>query len=196
MYEYDTAGQESVDALGGSTHTYPSRTYITVTNTRCGYKIDWTPIEGREEGSEACITPAGRVLQALITNHKFFQQANNKTYDCPDSSVALPAKPRAGQSSSFTCTGSDGEVQLVVTVAAIDQQLTVNGRTVSTTKLTFDGNISGSTVGTVKETRWYTDGGLLVRWKTKTDASVTTPSGKTNYQEQTNLMLNNLTPQQ
>lgn len=68
VYVYDTPGQESVDALGGDTHAYPSESAMTVLTEGCGSRVSWGP--ARRTVRDIAAVPARRrdLLPPWVTN--------------------------------------------------------------------------------------------------------------------------------
>ena len=62
VYVYDTSGQESIDVLGGDSHTYPSESALTVTSEGCGQRMTWKPLAGRSESWLVCPVDGGLAM--------------------------------------------------------------------------------------------------------------------------------------
>lgn len=94
VYRYATTGEESVDILGGATHTYPAETTLTVVHTGCGAVLTWTPLEERSDEWGICATPEGIVWRGdgvAVWHHQFFSQDERTPTVCPDDVLMLPA---------------------------------------------------------------------------------------------------------
>ena len=85
VYVYDTKGSESVDVLGGDSHTYPAVTALTVMTEGCGLRMTWKPLAGRAESWLVC--PAGGGLDVPRTSsvHSFFRQTYDTAFVCQGS---------------------------------------------------------------------------------------------------------------
>lgn len=85
VYVYDTKGSESVDVLGGDSHTYPAETALTVMAEACGLRMTWKPLDGRAESWLVC--PAGGGLDVPTTSsvHSFFRQTYDTGFVCQGS---------------------------------------------------------------------------------------------------------------
>lgn len=91
VYLYSTAGLESIDAVGGSTHRYPEQTTITVVHEGCGVSLRWDALKERRERWMLCLEDDGIALapegQAF---HEFFGQTRTEDLTCDRSVVVLP----------------------------------------------------------------------------------------------------------
>lgn len=92
VYRYRTEGSESVDVLGGTTHTYPAETSLTVVPHGCGVTLRWTPLEQRSEEWGLCATVDGMELQTEgAFFHEFFGTAHPESMVCDRTVVLVPA---------------------------------------------------------------------------------------------------------
>jgi hypothetical protein len=82
VYLYATSGSESIDALGGASHTYPTTTAVTVVEVPCGLRLTWAALDGRSTTWTFCETAAGVVLRSSDERHTFFGQHDHTTYAC------------------------------------------------------------------------------------------------------------------
>jgi hypothetical protein len=91
VYRYATTGQESIDALDGATHAYPSETTITVTPSGCGVRLRWDALHERWDEWRLCATPGGIELQRNGTQyHEFFGQPDDEAVACDTTVLLLP----------------------------------------------------------------------------------------------------------
>ena len=82
----------SVDVLGGTTHTYPAETSLTVLPHGCGVTLRWTPLEQRSEEWGLCATVDGIELQTEgAFFHEFFGTAHPESMVCDRTVVLVPA---------------------------------------------------------------------------------------------------------
>ncbi|MGD0166451.1 MAG: hypothetical protein ABSC51_04060 [Gaiellaceae bacterium] len=107
VYLYATKGQESIDALGGASHTYPATTSITVIEVPCGLQLHWAALKGRSTTWVFCSTPAGTELRVSDERHSFFGQHDHTTYTCSHR-LLLPKKPVIGSVTAFRCSSQRG----------------------------------------------------------------------------------------
>ena len=56
--------RESIDVLGGDSHTYPAETALTVMTEGCGVRMTWKPLAGRSESWLVCPLDGGWVSLA------------------------------------------------------------------------------------------------------------------------------------
>jgi hypothetical protein len=98
VYRYSTSGSEHIDVLGGTGHTYPAQTTITVTRDGCGVNLRWDLLKERREDWRLCTGPAGVVWQAQGGHfyHEFFGHGQLQTLTCdrPALLVPLDSAPR------------------------------------------------------------------------------------------------------
>jgi hypothetical protein len=93
VYVYATSGEESVDALLGSTHAYPAETTITVSTGGCGVLLRWAPVQGRTQTYELCPVEDGFELAGYRETHRFLGQTTGTDYRCePGSPWLLPGQ--------------------------------------------------------------------------------------------------------
>jgi hypothetical protein len=74
VYRYATTGSEHVDALGGTTHTYPATTTVTVTAAGCGVQTRWDALQERWNIRQLCLGDGGIVSGAYTDFHRFYGQ--------------------------------------------------------------------------------------------------------------------------
>ena len=105
VYVYATEGRESIDALGGSSHTYPAETTITVTPTGCGVELRWDVLRERRDRWQLCLTDEGIVIgpSGSQTYHEFFGQADVKDISCDREVLVVPADRRPRPPTELDC---------------------------------------------------------------------------------------------
>jgi hypothetical protein len=113
VYVYATKGSESIDALGGAKHEYPTRTSITATQVPCGMQYRWVALEGRSTSWTFCSTAAGIDFRVAEERHTFFGQGDRAVYRC-SGRLLIPKKPVVGSTKSFSCR-SDRNLELGTT---------------------------------------------------------------------------------
>lgn len=183
VYAYATYGTESVDALGGASHSYPAETYLTVTEQGCGVRLRWDLLEERRDEWDLCADSRGVWLQPdTVDWHAFFGQGELVTTDCAEPALIVP-RPAPGATplppTPMTCTRRDG---------AWDHQWQVLG--------TESREVAGTSVVTVHarlsieidtETTlidwWMTSEGLPVAMTSTKQSSSETVAGTIVYRE-------------
>ena len=116
VYVYDTVGDERIDALGGTTHTYPAQTTMTVTNTDCGYRVRWDVFQERFDELDLCITPEGESVDTTRQYREFFGIANDRTYQCDAAALVRVEPPVFGETRATPCTSPASDAEIRVTV--------------------------------------------------------------------------------
>ncbi len=196
VYTYTTSGSESVDALGGTTHTYPASTALTVKASGCGVTVTWEPLEHRTETWTACLTDDGVTVASYGSEHEFFQNDNTTAMTCPTPYVLLPADATtAAHPDAVTCTG-DGLSDAVSVSVGAPAKVTVGGTDVEGVTVTITSTTTGSTTGTsTRSLVLDPTTGLPLTWHDDTTNTSTTPIGAVHYKEEFTLTLTSLTPQ-
>jgi hypothetical protein len=152
VYLERTSGNESIDALGGRTNDYPSRTALTVTPTSCGVTTQWDVLQGRSTRTELCHAADGTwsVVGQQVSD-RFFDTTEVVDYTCrgPD----LPATVAVGDRWSVRCT--DGKSRLTRSYEAVGtERITVGKRAVDVIRLHIRIELRGRRNGAGTEERW------------------------------------------
>src|SRR5204863_7983885 len=123
---YATSGDEHIDALGGTTHTYPPVTTITVNPDGCGVQVRWDVLVERWTTRQLCLGDDGAIVSGTYTDfHRFFGQDDRADWACPPPNVIVPADAQPGASWTGHCT--DGETQEDVTFSLVGVEAAVVG---------------------------------------------------------------------
>ena len=145
VYLYATKGSESVDALGGTSHTYPAKTSITVIEVPCGIQLRWAALEERSTTWTFCSTAAGTELRSSDERHAFFGQSDHTIYLC-SGRLLLPKNPVVGSVKSFTCRSS-GNTELGKVRVLDSGTIEVGGSRVRVIHVSTDLSISSGDSG-------------------------------------------------
>lgn len=196
VYVYDTKGYETVSALGGARHDYPTQSTITYTDNGCGVDMRWAPLEQRFDVWKTCTTGDDRTtLTSYTTHHEFFGQSEERTYVCQDVEMR-PASTHTGYTSSGSCTLAPDTVATTTQVIGIESK-SVDGTTVDALHLHLEQHISGESRGTQISDVWLRlSDGLLLRYITVVDGDSNTVVGWTHFHEEVNLDITDLAPLQ
>jgi hypothetical protein len=161
---YETSGFESVDAFGGSRHTYPARTNVAVLRTDPGCTIfRWRPLEGRLYEWELC----GKRLVRFTELHRFFGRDDRRTYRCD---------ARSSLQRGWRCTAGDTtETARVVSSSARHVRL----------RTTLTGNSKGSGL---HDLRFRADG-VPLRMLVENESATPSFLGAVHYRERYELRL-------
>ncbi len=193
VYLYATKGSESVDALGGTSHTYPAKTSITVIEVPCGIQLRWAALEKRSTTWTFCSTAAGTELRSSDERHAFFGQSDHTIYLC-SGRLLLPKNPVAGSTRSFTCRSSRntevGEAR-VLGRGTIE----VGGSRVRAIRVSTDQSIRARDSGS-ETIDWWLDSATAIplRIKLQSRTSRSTWVGLVHYRENLSLRLLSLRP--
>lgn len=193
VYRYATTGGESVDALGGAHHDYPSETTITVTPDGCGALFRWDALKERRDEWRLCATPRGLVLGDGLQYHEFFAQPDPEDVRCPESPLIVPAEPAPGPAVTMDCT-LHGDPWTVSWQVLGPESRAVGGTVVETVHVRQSVNDTHD-LGEQSSVDWYLDAHGLPIYVTATKSSKSSsPVGPVLYQEQYTLQLESLSP--
>jgi len=133
VYRYRTSGSESIDALGGTSHTYPAETTLTVTANGCGVRLRWDVLVERREEWRLCLGDDGIELPPLAASyHEFYGTGRLETQTCDGAVLLLPTDERPRPPVEWFCTLGDHEWLPTWQVLERDT-LRVEGRPVAVT---------------------------------------------------------------
>ena len=109
VYRYDTVGTETIDSLGGTQHTYPAETTLTVTTEGCGVHLRWDVLVERREEWSLCVGDDGIELQPAAANyHEFYGVGELQPQVCDQAVLVVPidGEPRDRLPVSCTMNGT------------------------------------------------------------------------------------------
>jgi hypothetical protein len=192
VYVYTTRGEESVDALGGTTHRYPKTTTITVTTVPCGLQLLWEPLEERSATWTLCATRSGIELAEWEVAHEFFGQSDSTGYTCTES-VLVPADD-ASTASALRCASDRGSQEGETRVVGVEG-LAVGDSRLQAVHVRSVGRVAGGDSGT-ETTDWWLDerSGLPLRIGLSSRTSRSILIGEVHYAEDADLRLRSTTP--
>ena len=196
VYVYETSGGESIDALGGADHDYPTESTITVRSTDCGATYRWAAIEERSEVLDICVIDGALALRGYVADHEFFGQGDNKALTC-DAPVVLLAPGQEPGITTGVCRGA-GLVEELTVVVGAPEVVVVAGREVDIVPIEIDvvvGPPDGHTQG-ASTTRLAVDpaSGVIVEWAETTMTTADSQVGSVDYEESFSLRLVSLEP--
>ena len=193
VYVYDTAGQESVDALGGDTHTYPSDTARTVTAEGCGYRITWAPLSGRSESSLLCLRDGGVAIAESTTAHEFLRQSDEEHFACDAGAWWLPP---AGTTTWTTICRTADRVSTRSAHVLATETLVIGGQSRDAIHVRYDDVLSAGSTGTTTSDLWLDrETGLVLKQHNEADTRNDSVIGVVVFRERLDLTLRSVTPQ-
>lgn len=194
VYVYKTKGYEEVSVLGGSRHTYPEETTMTVRRTACGYDVRWDALKERWEQAATCMQGGAVHLHTLEMYREFFQQVDRRVFTCTPETRIRPDRDTPGGGFGGRCE-SDGSVVSITGTVVGTEDVVVAGRPVASVRVRLDQQLSGASKGTRVTESWYavTDG-LLLKRTSLTDTDAKSAMGDTHYREDVVLELTSTTP--
>lgn len=192
VYVYATSGEESISALGGTTHRYPARSTITVTGAACGMTLRWDVLKTRTTTWEICSEGDDQELASWVERHVFFGQDDQTTWHCKGWTW-LPAEDGAGRA-RLGCDGGDSVMSGTVDNLGLET-LTVAGDPVETVHLRVRAAERGVARGPVLEDRWVeSETGLPVRIRYRVRTANESPIGDVTFTERFTVRLLSLEP--
>jgi hypothetical protein len=193
VYRYATEGEESVDVLGGATHTYPPETTITVTADGCGVLFRWDALQERRDEWRLCATKHGLVQGNGLQYHEFFGQAEPEDVVCPARPVMVPAVVEPGPATEVDCTLESDP--WTVTWQVIGREARPAGDTTVDTVHVRQSVNDTAALGEQSTVDWYLDDHGLPIYVTATKRSTSSsPIGTVLYQEHYTLSLESQEP--
>jgi hypothetical protein len=195
VYVYATHGEESIDALGGTSHEYPARSTISVTTADCGTALRWDVLRGRSTTWTQCkAAGGGETLARVDETHRFFGRTEHTDYTCPDT-VARPAQAKPGTTWKVACTTVKGIVERGTGTVVSRGVLPVGDGTVPVAQLRFQTTFSGTIRGSTTREMWVErETGLPIRVTLRTTTVNPSLLGDVTYREDVELDLASLTP--
>lgn len=192
VYVYATKGGDSIDALGGSKHTYPSRTTITVQHAGCGVTERWDALKERWDEVELCSASSGYNFERFTTSHEFFRSRDTREFGC--SGLAYPSGMSRGKTWTYRCVS--GDVTSTTNNRVIgEDEFSIAGARITATRIHLEVQVIGGQQGSSTRDVWISDSGLIVRQISTTDIDTEAPvAGRMHYHEQYEIRLQSLTP--
>lgn len=194
VYVYGTDGHETVDALGGDTHTYPPETTIIVTPTDCGFRMSWIPLSGRSDMTDVCRSGGGLVATTVVNSHEFFRISQDEHFTWDAGSWWLPP---SGVTQWTSTSRSDGGRTTVRTGRVLaTENVQVGSATRSAVHVRFDDTVTGSSTGTSSTDLWLDPStGLPLRETSTAATGNDTVVGHVTFSETIDLRLVSTKPQ-
>jgi hypothetical protein len=194
VYLYDTSGGERVSALGGSSHSYPHVTTITIGRTPCGYTTRWDALKERWDEQRICTLDDGDALQSVAAFHQFFGRADRRDFQCTPASLARPRVIGPGARWSAACSAEGAEFRSTTTFIGIEH-VAVGGTSVEAARYRAEITNTGSARGGGTHDVWLDpDTGLIVRRVVEIATTADSVIGDVDYREQYTMTLQSLTP--
>lgn len=194
VYVYVTEGQDQIDILGGSTHTYPGETTVTIRHTDCGLLQRWAPLDERWDEEEVCVVAAGRERRTLRAHHEFFGIADDQTFTCDAGYALFPAGAAIGDTWSTSCTSGDTTLTGTAEVVAFEAR-NVGDDSIETVHLRVTEDATGGDDGPSADDYWLrTSDGLLIERSSSVETRSGSPVGTATYTERFTLRLTSLSP--
>jgi hypothetical protein len=192
VYRYATVGGEQIDALSKPSRLYPAETAIVVTNSGCGVRLEWRPLQERSEWWEMCIRDGGIAVVSYGGVHEFFGNRDDRTLVCPAATWLVPP-PGGIEVQESVCEGS-GIRHDRVTRWATTERITVVGESVPGVGSTMEFATSGEARGTSTRSLVLTSRGLPLLWSDTVVGQSDSVIGTVTHNESFTLTLVSLDP--
>jgi hypothetical protein len=202
VYVYATTGHEGVDALSGSSHTYPEETTVTLTIGDDGcVHTRWDALRQRWNDETVCRRGRRWMLKEKTVFHSFFRQSERRHFVCDADSVALPARLIPDTTFNAACTSGGGSqsgrsTEAITGTVIGDEQLAIDGRMVDVIHIRYEMEIAGESSGHNQLDRWiWRDSPPLVVLETSRQTTTSeTVIGDVHYDEDYELSVLSLEP--
>jgi len=193
VYVYATDGRETVDAMGGDTHVYPLVTTVTVSPSACGFRMSWTPVEGRADDTEVCRAAGGLVESGAVNAHEFFHISQAENFTCAPGAWWLP--PAGVTTWTANCQSDGGRFTNRVGHVVGGETMTVGAATRVVVHVRFEDTVTGSSTGSAVTDLWLDpDTGLPWRQTSAASTGNDTVIGHVTFDERIDMTLQSTTP--
>ena len=193
VYLYDTEGFERTDALGGTTHRYPTTSTVSVTADPCGIRLRWDVLDGRYTTWQLCVGPRGWTQKLRDERHTFFGIGEQTTYRCADTAFR-PAGDEPGTKFAVSCTTGEATERGRGTIVGRGS-CHVGGSAVECVHVRTRTTFAGGTKGASTFDFWLArDTGLPVAVRMVSRTTNGSLIGDVHYEEDVSLRLTSLTP--
>jgi len=198
-YTYTGSGEESVDALGGSKHTFPDEIAAVVeldAEDDCRWTSNVIYIKQHVEERRFCTK--GTVMTDLGFTRKieFFNQLQTTGFTCDDDAERLRADSQEGDTWSWTCSEGIATTSKYTTTFLGKETLTVGGEQIDTFHTRVVSKQSGDANGTDTSEFWLADTGFAVKFTADLDVRTKSVLGDTHFKERASYALTSLVPSQ
>jgi hypothetical protein len=193
VYVYETRGEESISALGGTTHAYPAESAITVDAAGCGMSLTWDVLEERSSSYTVCVDGGELTLPVWSERHRFFGRDDESEWRCDDVPW-LPGALEPGSTVPYRCA-SDETVQEGTLTVVGTEPVQVGSERVDALHLRIEAVETGAAEGTLVEDRWLEPvTGLPLRIAYDVDTMNESLIGDVRFEERYELVLTSLEP--
>jgi hypothetical protein len=197
-YTYTGSGEESVSALGGSTHEFPKEINVVVqldADDDCAWTANVVYVKQHIEERQYCTQDGVMIDRGFTRNIEFFNQLQETTFTCEDDAERLRTEAKEGDTWTWTCTNGTASTSEYTATALGTETLTVGGEQVETWHTKVVSKQTGETVGTDTSEFWLAETGLIVKFNANLKVDTESVLGKTTFQEQLAYTLTSLVPE-
>jgi hypothetical protein len=193
VYVYETDGFEQTDALGGTTHRYPTTSTISVTGDPCGVLLRWDVLDGRSTTWQLCLGPDGWTQEVRDERHTFFGIGDQTTYRCTRTAFRRQ-NDKPGTTFSVACTTGEATERGRGRVVG-REPCSVKGSAVDCAHVRTRTTFAGDTRGTASYDFWLArTTGLPIAIEMVSHTTNGSLIGDVHYEEEVSLRLTSLTP--
>lgn len=187
-YTYDTSGSRQISLLGSS--SYPSRTPVVVTADGCGEASTWKPTPGNSQTVVECPVAGGVHVVSESSTVAANGYSTTQTFNCDSNSFIPVTAGQDGQTWTWKCSSSNGEISTQVVKLLGSTTAVVGGIPVSAVEVSVVSSLSGPEQGTMSSEYWLTSNATPIKETGDTNVS----AGAITYTAHYSLQLLSLTP--
>ena len=193
-YVYVGRGSDSVDALGGSTHTYAHKVPLVVKlGDDCEWSYEVTFVQQHVERHTYCTTASSLRHVAIDQEVEFFRTTEKTHLSCSKRAFRLAAGSKQGEQWSYSCAGDKRRLEYIATYMG-EERLTIGSARVPARHVRLKNTLSGVTTGRETLDFWYARSGLPLRFETDIDVQSESVLGDTKYTDHASYTLSSTKP--
>jgi hypothetical protein len=179
IYRYRTSGFETIDALQGARHDYPSETFMTITAGECGPIVRWDALAERWISWQHC--GPDLAIDRSGSYHEWFGIPDLEVESCDP---PRPVRGEPGSVTEITCTAGDNtESYLTEILEPVEVQVGDESIVVDRIRRTSALGGAGEGVATVEVDR-LTGTPLIVRMTVSRSSVNPSAAGDVTYVEE------------
>jgi hypothetical protein len=196
-YTYTGSGKESVSALGGSEHVFPSEVAVVVqldADDDCMWTSNVVYVKQHIEERRYCTKGTKMTDLGFTRKIEFFNQLQTTEYTCGADADRLRTSAKDGDSWSWTCTEGTSATSRYTATMLGTETLTIGGDKVQVWHTKVTSKQTGDTVGGDTSEFWLDKTGLPVKFTGDLKVKTKSVLGDTDFQEKFSYALTSLVP--
>jgi hypothetical protein len=196
-YSYTGSGKESVSALGGSEHVFPSEVAVVVQldpDDACRWTSNVVYVKQHIEERRYCTKGTKMTDLGFTRKIEFFNQLQTTEYTCGADAERLRTDAQTGDTWNWTCTEGTSATSKYTATMLGTEMLTVGGDQVKVWHTKVTSKQTGDTVGGDTSEFWLDAHGLPVKFTGDLKVKTKSVLGDTDFQEKFAYALTSLVP--